>query len=76
VKPCGITLERTFAELEIVERTLVAVVGESARLHHGWQRVIQPPGTMARRVARDHEGLRAPGVFSDLAAVHSNFIRR
>ena len=56
VKPCGFTIERTLEE-QRTRRSDRCDRADRAGLRRRWQRVLQPAGSTARRVARDPRGV-------------------
>jgi iron complex transport system substrate-binding protein len=77
VKPCGFSLERTLAEREVVERTVVSVLGPNTRIYvTDGNAFFNRPGP---RLVESLEIMAAcvhPEAFSDLAAKHAGVIRR
>jgi iron complex transport system substrate-binding protein len=77
VKPCGFSLERTLAERDVIEHSVVEVVGAAARVYvTDGNAFFNRPGP---RLVESLEIMAAcvhPELFSDLAATHADVIRR
>jgi iron complex transport system substrate-binding protein len=77
VKPCGFSLERTLAERNVIERSVVEVVGAAARVYvTDGNAFFNRPGP---RLVESLEIMAAcihPEPFSDLAAIHADVIQR
>ena len=77
VKPCGFTLERTLAERDVIQRSVVAAVGSTARVYvTDGNAFFNRPGP---RLVESLEIMAAcvhPELFSDFAAKHAGTVRR
>jgi iron complex transport system substrate-binding protein len=77
VKPCGFSLQRTLAERDVIERSVMGVVGASARVYvSDGNAFFNRPGP---RLVESLEIMAAcvhPELFPDLLALHANVIHR
>lgn len=77
VKPCGFSLERTLTERDVIERSVVDVVGPNTRVYvTDGNAFFNRPGP---RLVESLEIMAAcvhPEIFPDFAAKHANVIQR
>jgi len=77
VKPCGFSLARTLTERDVIERSVLGVVGASARVYvSDGNAFFNRPGP---RLVESLEIMAAcvhPELFPDLVAAHTDVIRR
>jgi iron complex transport system substrate-binding protein len=77
VKPCGFSLERTLAERDVIQRSVVEIVGATARIYvTDGNAFFNRPGP---RLVESLEIMAAcvhPELFADLAGVHANVIQK
>jgi iron complex transport system substrate-binding protein len=77
VKPCGFSLERTLTERDVIERSVVGVVGAKTRIYvSDGNAFFNRPGP---RLVESLEIMAAcvqPELFPDLAAKHASVIQR
>jgi iron complex transport system substrate-binding protein len=77
VKPCGFSLERTLAERDVIQRSVVEIVGATARIYvTDGNAFFNRPGP---RLVESLEIMAAcvhPELFADLAVAHAGVIRK